>query len=131
MKKMETSDDKILKENLRKSAESYKAQLAVEVSESMNQLERILKTTAVVAGGALIGYSIFKILFETEDEKKKDKKNRSAKTVKSDFFRPLVKAGAEVVATYVLAIARQKLKEYINNLKETETSSNGHSSGNH
>ena len=44
---METSDEKIIKEDLQKSADSYKAQLEVEVGESIDQLQKAGSTNLI------------------------------------------------------------------------------------
>ena len=123
---METSDENVLKDELQKSADSYKAQLEVEVGESLEQIEKVVKTATMIAGGALIGYTIFKIFFQSEEEEKKPKKKQK-KTRSSYFFDPMLKAGAEIATTFLLSMARRKLIEYINSLDQTVESSNGHS----
>ena len=130
MNKMVKSEEEVLKEDLRKSADSFKAQLEVEVNESLVQVEKMLKTTAVIAGGAILGYSVFKLFFKSEESKKKHKNKKSKKPGKSTFFDPMIKAGAEVATTFLLSMARKKLIEYINDLDQTFEPSNEHSARN-
>jgi hypothetical protein len=127
---METNEEDILKKDLKKSADSFKAQLEVEVNESIVQLEKMVKTTAVIAGGALLGYAVFKIFFMSEESGKKHKKGKSKKSRGPDFLEPVLKAGAEVATTFLLSMARRKIVEYMNDLDHTFESSNGHPSGN-
>jgi len=130
MMNMERSEEDILKEELKKSAEDFKAQLEVEVSESLVQAEKMVKTSAVIAGGALLGYAIYKVFFESEESKKKHKKRKSKKSKGSDFLEPVLKAGAEMATTFLLSMARRKLVEYISDLDQTFETSNGHSQAN-
>jgi hypothetical protein len=128
--KMETSEEDIIKEELKKSADDFKTQLEVEVNESLVQAEKAVKTTAVIAGGALLGYAIYKVFFESEESKKKHKKKKSKKSKGSDFLDPVLKAGAEMATTFLLSMARRKLVEYMSDLDQTFESSNGHSQAN-
>lgn len=127
---METSEEDIIKEELKKSADDFKTQLEVEVNESLVQAEKAVKTTAVIAGGALLGYAIYKVFFESEESKKKHKKKKSKKSKGSDFLDPVLKAGAEMATTFLLSMARRKLVEYMSDLDQTFESSNGHSQAN-
>ena len=127
---MKTSDEDILKEELRESADSFKAQLEVEVNESLVQVEKMVKTSAVIAGGALLGYAIYKVFFQSEESKKKHKKGNTKKSKGSDFLEPILKAGAEMATTFLLSMARRKLVEYISDLDQTFETSNGHSQAN-
>lgn len=135
MKKMETSDDKVLKDFLRKTADSYKSQLEIEVNESIGQFEKFLKTAAITVGGFLLGYAVYNLLLDTEEadvEKQKKKKKtrvKKSKRRRNKDYHPIVKAGAEVAATFLLSMARQKLVEYIKDLERTKSESNGYSSG--
>ena len=124
---METSDENVLKEELQKSADSYKAQLEVEVGESLEQIEKVVKTASIIAGGALLGYTVFKIFFQTEDEETKSKKKKRKRSRSSGLMDPVIKAGAEIATSFLLAMARRKLIEYINSLDQTVETTNGHS----
>ena len=132
---METKEDKLVKESLRKSADSFKASLEHEIGESMVELEKAAKIAAAVGGGLLLGYSIYKIFFEKEEtpkkkkgwKGKKGKKGMYEESLMSSIFRPIVAAGAEVASQYLLAMAKQKLEAYLQELTEGHTISDEHS----
>jgi hypothetical protein len=122
---MKMIDEKALKDDLKKSADSYREQLEIEVNESLDQIQRLVKYAAMVAGGAMISYSVYKTFFESKEVEK----DESPKKKKSSFFQPIIKAGVEITAAYLLSIARQKLQEYIKDLEESKTSMNGNTAG--
>ena len=129
---METTEEKEKKEILRKSADELKDQLEVELDQSLEQITKLVKVAAAVAGGVLVGYSVYKVFFESEDKKKRKKEKKKMKVYAdssdsgSSFFDPILRAGGELVATYLLAIAKRKLQEYISNLEHGHSESNEH-----
>ena len=130
---METIEEREKKESLRNSADELKAQLETELEQSLEQISKLAKVAAAVAGGVLIGYSVYKVFFESEESKKRKKlKGKSKKSEKgsgagSSFFDPILRAGGELAATYLLAIAKRKLQEYIINFEEGPEQPDEHS----
>jgi hypothetical protein len=127
---METTTEEQLKENLKKSADSFKEQLEMDVNESLDHIQKIIKIAAMVAGGAFISYSVYNTIFTPKRQKddEREKKYGISKIARG-IFRPILKAGVEVAAAFLLSIAKQKLQEYIRDLEKTKTTVNGDSSG--
>jgi len=108
------------KGELMSSSRQYLDDLEVQLSELKSKFGTFAKGAALVGGIIILGYSLYKIFLEEEvyfDEGGGIPEQNAMVETSSTFNQsPVVKMIMEMIALFIISIAKQKIKEYIKKL---------------